>query len=317
MSPRDLPLHLDASRGVRQALGVQLRAERTLRRQCVRSIETHAAAGPIRAYRAVDWACAASTQRGASEAAQRVRMARGLPTSLRAILPETAVPTSGLVRAFRRPTPALVTAPQITALIRAAQDLGPRSSRRPHTFATCIGVLASPGRRVGEAIRLTVPAVHLEATPPVVPLRETTCHQSRLVPLQPTPVGPLRRYRAVRTTLHEAALSDVCLVSEQGQARTHDTLGRWCAPLGRPLGREPTAGGRRPSLQAVRHACARARRRRWQQDGMDGPALRPHLAVYLGHVRPQERACYLTATPARLRAAARRFQRYAARGEAA
>jgi len=250
MSHRDLPLHLDASLGVRPALGVQLRAERTLLRELVRDSETHADAGPIRAYLAVDWACAASTQRGASGAAQRLRMARGLRTYRRAILPETAVPNSGLVRACRRPTPSLVTAPQITAVIRAAQDLGPRSSRRPHTFATCIGVVASTGLRVGEAIRLTVPDVHLDATPPVVPRRETTFHTSRLVPLPPTPVGPLRRYRAVRTTLHEAALSDVCFVSAPGQALTHDTLGRWCAPLGRQLGREPTAGGRRPSLQA-------------------------------------------------------------------
>jgi integrase/recombinase XerD len=316
MSHSDLHLHLDAYLGVRQALGFQMRAERTLLREFVRYIETHADAGPIRAYLAVDWACASSTQRGASGAAQRLSMARGFLTYRRAILPETEVPNSGLVRAFRRPKPYLLTVPQITALIRAAQDLGPRGSLRPHTFATFIGVLASTGLRVGETIRLTVQDVHLDATPPVLHIRETKFHKSRLVPLHPTTVVPLRRYSAVRTTRHYAALSDVFFVSEQGQALTHEALGRWFAQLCRQLGLEPTAGGRRPRLHALRHAFAMERLRRWHQDGMDVQALLPHLSVYLGHVRPQESYWYLTATPELLSAAALRFQRYAARGEA-
>ena len=125
MSHRDVHLHLDAYLGVRQALGFQMRAERTLLRDFVRSLETDADAGPIRAYLAVDWACASSAQRGASGAAQRLSMARSFLMYLRTILPETEVPDSGLVRAFRRPKPYLFTASQITALIHAAQDFGP------------------------------------------------------------------------------------------------------------------------------------------------------------------------------------------------
>jgi integrase len=275
-------------------------------------IETQADTGLIRAYLVVDWTT--STQRGASGAAQR--LVRGFLTYLRAILPETEVPNSGLVRAFRRPKLYLFTVHQLTALIRAAQDLGPRGSCRPQTFATFLGVLASTGLRVGEAIRLTVQDVHLDATPPVVHSRETTFHKSRVVPLQPTTVVPLRRDRAVRTALHAAALSDVFFVSELGQALTHDALGRWFAQLCRQLGLAPTAGGRRPSLHALRHAFAMERLRRWHRDGMDVQALLPHLSVSLGHVRPQESSWYLTATPALLSAAALRFQQYAARGEA-
>jgi integrase/recombinase XerD len=236
MSRHDVPLHLDADRGVRQALGVQLRAERTPRREFGRSIATHAAAGPLRAYLAVDWAWAASAQRGARGAAPRWRRARGFLTSLRALLPETDVPHSGLVRALRRPTPSLVTAPPLTALSRAAQALGPRGSLRPPPVATGIGVLARTGRRVGETIRLTVPDVHLDATPPVWPSRATPCHPSRLVPRHPPPVVPRRRYRAGRTTRHDAAWSDVVVVSAPGQARTQDALGRWLAPRCRPRG---------------------------------------------------------------------------------
>jgi integrase/recombinase XerD len=316
MSHSDLHLHLDAYLGVRQALGFQMRAERTLLRDVVRDLETHADAAPIRASLAVDWACASSAQRGASGAAPRLSMARGFLTYLRAILPETEVPDSGLRRAYRRPKPSLFTAPQSTALIRAAQDLGPRGSLRPRPFATFIGVLASTGLRVGEAIRLTVQDVHLDATPPVLHIRETKFHTSRLVPLHPTTVVPLRHSTALRTTLHSAALSDVFFVAEQGHALTHDALGRWFAQLCRQLGLEPTAGGRRPSLHALRHAFAIERLRRLYQDGADVPTFLPHLSVYLGHVRPQESDWYLTATPELLRTAALRFQQYASRGEA-
>src|SRR2546425_640153 len=83
-------------------------------------------------------------------------MARRFLAYLRATLPETEIPPSGLVASFRRPQPYLFTPPQITALIRAAHALGPPGALRPHTFATVLGVLASTGLRVGEAIRSPV-----------------------------------------------------------------------------------------------------------------------------------------------------------------
>lgn len=120
----------------------------------------------------------------------------------------------------------------------------------------------------------------------------------------------------MRTALHYDAFSEVFLVSEQGPVLTYTALGSCFAQRCRQLGLEPTAGGRRPSLHALRHAFAIERLRRWQQDGADVQAVLPHLSVSLGHVRPQDRSWSLTATPALLSPAALRFQPYAARGEA-
>jgi integrase/recombinase XerD len=190
MSHRSLHLHLDAYLSVREALGFQMRAERTLLRDFVGFVESQGDGGPIRAQLAVDWACASSAQRGRGGTAQRLSMARRFLAYLRAALPETEVPSSGLVASVRRPPPYLFTPPQITALIRAAKALGPHGSLRPHTFSTFLGVLTSTGLRVGEAIRLTVQEVHLDATPPVLHIRETKFHKSRLVGLIPTVVSP-------------------------------------------------------------------------------------------------------------------------------
>jgi integrase/recombinase XerD len=314
MSPRSLHVHLDAYLSVREALGFQMRAERTLLRDFVGFIEAHGDGGPIRAHLAVDWACASSAQRGRGGAAQRLSMARRFLTYLRATLPETEIPPSGLVASFRRPQPYLFTPLQITALIRAAHALGPPGSLRPLTFATFLGVLASTGLRVGEAIRLTVQHVHLDATPPVLHIRETKFHKSRWVPLHPTTVIALRRYSAMRITLGYAALSDVFFISEQGGPLTHSLLRRWFLSVCHTVGLGPTAEGRRPSLRALRHSFAVQRMRLWYQEGRDVQGLLPHLSVYLGHVRPQESYWYLTATPELLEAAAERFHAYAAAG---
>jgi hypothetical protein len=114
--------HLHAYISVREALGFQMRAERTLLQDFVRFVDTCGQVGPIRAQWAVDWACATSAQRGTGGAAHRLSMARGFLSYLQALLPDTEVPDHGLIAAFRRPTPYLLTPQQITALLHAAQQ---------------------------------------------------------------------------------------------------------------------------------------------------------------------------------------------------
>ena len=89
-------------------------------------------------------------------------MARGFLRYLQAWVPETEVPVPGLLPTPRRPTPFLFTPTQITALLGAAHTSRPRGSLRPHTLSTLLGLLASTGLRVGEAIRLQIEHVHLD-----------------------------------------------------------------------------------------------------------------------------------------------------------
>lgn len=313
-STQTLHDHLDAYLSVREALGFQMRAERTLLREFVRFAVSHGDGGPLRAQLAVDWASTSSAQRGRRSAAQRLSMVRGFLTYLRASLPETEIPPRGLVAAFRRPQPYLLTPPQISRLITAAQQSGPVGMLRPATLATCIGLLASTGLRVGEALHLTMQDVHLEATPAVLDIRETKFHKSRVVPLHPTTVGPLRHYTALRSTLGSATLSERFLVSEQGGPLTYGLLRRGFLAVCHTVGLGPTDGGQRPNLRALRHSFAIQRMRLWYEEGRDVRTLLPHLSVYLGHVRPQESYWYLTATPELLVAAAERFRVYATQG---
>lgn len=109
----------------------------------------------------------------------RLTIARRFLTHLRASDPDTEVPDYGLVATARRPTPFLFSEANIERLLAAAQKVRPSDSLRPHTFTTLLGLLASTGVRVGEAVRLAVSDVQLSAAPPRLLVRHTKFDKSR------------------------------------------------------------------------------------------------------------------------------------------
>lgn len=310
-----LEAQLVAYLSLREALGFQMRAEKLLLPEFVAFIQAQQLTGPIRAQLALEWACQASARRGASGEARRLSVARRFLAHLRASAPDTEVPAIGLLPTPRRSKPYLYTPMQLTTFFEEARASRPRGSLRPYTLSTLIGLLASTGLRIGEAIRLQVNEVLLDLNPPQLHVLETKFHKSRIVPLHPTTAEQLHHYREQRVRLHYNALSDAFLVSEQGEPLTYPALYLWFGRLCQRLAFEPTDGGRPPSLTSFRHTFAVSCMRRWYEQGQDVQALLPHLSVYLGHIRPQESYWYLTAVPELLGAAAQRFQAYALTGD--
>jgi integrase/recombinase XerD len=306
-----LETQLAAYLNLRDALGFQKRAETILLPEFIAYVNAQENPGPIRAQLALEWACQASAHRGPSGAARRLSMARGFLSYLQASAPDTEVPDSGLLPTARRPKPYLFTPLQLTALLEAAQASRSCRSLRPHTLATLLGLLASTGLRVGEALRLQIDQVKLELHPPQMHILETKFYKSRIVPLHPSTAEHLRHYREQRARGHYDGLSDAFFVSEKGQPLKYPALYNWFARLCQRLAIEPTDGGRGPCLMSFRHTFAVTCLQRWYQQGRDVQALLPHLSVYLGHVNPQESYWYLTSAPELLSAAARRFETYA------
>ena len=161
-----LDTQLIAYVGLREALGFQTRAEKLLLLEFVAFVKAQEHPGPIRAQMALAWACQESTHRRPSRAAQRLSIARRFLSYLQAAVPATEVPAPGLLPRPRRPKPYLFTPTQLQALFKAAQASRPHGALRPHTLSTLIGLLASTGLRVGEAIRLRVDHVKLDHAPP-------------------------------------------------------------------------------------------------------------------------------------------------------
>src|SRR6185437_16788197 len=121
-------------------------------------------------------------------------------------------PGPGVLAPIRRPTPYLYSHSEIEALMQESLRLRPKGSLRPHIYCTLIGLLASSGLRVGEALQLNVEDVRLDAPTPHLHIVEGKFRKSRLVPLHATTVEKLAAYAKERRRLCGDALSDAFFV---------------------------------------------------------------------------------------------------------
>jgi integrase/recombinase XerD len=303
----DLDRHLEAYLAIRDALGLTAGTRARLLCSFLDCACGATAPGmPIRAMTAVAWACDhAPSGCGDAGKAHRLIIARGFLTYLSAVVPGTEVPTYGLLAGHRRRRPYIVSDAEIEALTAAAATAPPRGGLRPSMLATLLGLLASTGLRVGEAIRLTMDDVRLDDRPAHLRVLESKFRKSRLVPIDPTTAAALADYVRRRQDLGYHALSEIFFVNERGGPLDAGVLGRWVGKLTGKAGLRPIReGARRASLHSFRHSFAVRRLRVWHEAGQDVQALLPTLSVY---VRPEDTYWYLTATPDLLRAAGSRF----------
>jgi integrase/recombinase XerD len=306
----DLGRHLEAYLAIRDALGLAAGTRPRLLRSFVDHARGATAPGtPIRAAIALAWACDhALPGCGVAGKAHRLTVVRGFLAYLAAVVPGTEVPAHGILAAPRRQRPYIFSDAEIERLVAAAAKAPPRGTLRPIMLPALLGLLASTGLRIGEAVRLTTDDVQLHAQPAHLRILQAKFHKSRLVPLHPTTATTLAGYFRRREALGYHALSDAVFVSERGGSLNVSLLGRWFSKLTRKLGMWPPGeSARRPSLHSFRHSFAVRRLRAWHEAGQDAQALLPTLSVYLGHVCPKDTYWYLTATPDLLRAAGARF----------
>jgi len=310
----DLNRHLEAYLAIRDALGLAAGARpRLLRSFLDHAREAMPPGAPLRAATALTWAHDhAPPGCGVAGKAHRLTVARGFLAYLSAMVPGTEVPAHGLLATPRRQRPYILSDAEIEMVIAAAGKAPPRGTLRPVALSALLGLLASTGLRIGEAVRLRVDDVRLEADPPHLRVLQTKFQKSRLVPLHPSAAAALAAYLRRREDLGYHALSDAVFVAERGGPLHVGLLGVWFGKLTRKLGLWPgkqntTEARRRPSLHSFRHSFAVRRLRAWHEAGLDVQALLPTLSVYLGHLQPEDTYWYLTATPELLRAAGARF----------
>lgn len=301
---------LDSYLALRRALGFAMRPEERLLRDFVAQLERRAPDTHSVAQVAVEWATTRAVRGGSGSHARRLSVVRMFLATARATDPRIDLPGTALLHTPRRPTPHVYTPNELTALIEAARTLGPRGALRPHTVATVIGLLASSGLRAGEAIALGLRDVDVHATPPRLIVRQTKCRKSRLVPVHPTTAEALHAYAELRERLRYEGLCDTFFVSERGTPLNYHVLARTFVALARRLGLRGPVGVRGASLHHLRHTFAVERLAAWARAGGNVRDQLPVLAVYLGHVRPQETYWYLTAAPQVLEPAAARFETY-------
>jgi integrase len=220
----------------------------------------------------------------------------------RAIDPRTEIPSSDLIP-FRTPrrTPYLYTSREIAVLMLAAQAL-------PHPilatcYATLIGLLATTGMRVSEALRLDDSDVDWARG--LLVIRGAKFNKTREVPLHPSTLTALTTFmhRRDRQRPHRRTLS--LFISTTGvRIRYSD----FRSVFRRLVATTGIGGHLKPRIHDMRHSFAVTILRDWYRAKLDVDPRLPLLSTYLGHVSPKTTYWYLTATPELVALAAKRLE---------
>lgn len=178
--------------------------------------------------------------------------------------------------------PHLFTPQEIARLLRATDDLRPRSTSplRREVYRLAIVLLYTAGLRRGELVRLTLSDYDLVAR--TLQIRATKFHKSRLVPLSYDATREMEEYLRVRLP-HGTNGPLLCNWSCGLRPYTGAGIGQGLRQLFQSA-EITTASGGLPRTHDFRHGFAHQALLRWYRAGVDVHTKLPALATYMGHV---------------------------------
>ena len=293
--------HLDNYLQLRRTLGHKLADAHRLLPRFVAYLDAHDAEF-VTIDAALRWALEREMPAGSVVPADRMMLVRGFARYLSGIDPRTAVPPAGTIRHPRRwRRPFIYSDNDVLAMIEQARAVIPQPLRSA-TYQTLIGLLATTGLRIGEALRLD--RRDLDTSEGVLRIRESKFGKSRLVPLDPSAVDALERYDHTRQRLLPDPSTDSLFVSLRGTRVIYEIV--W--PTHRMLCDRAGVGASStvtPRIHDHRHSFAVKTLLGWYRDGVDVPSRISWLSTYLGHREPRYTYHYLSAAPDLLAHAAR------------
>ena len=261
--------------------------------------------GPLTQRLALDFAFA-DRNPGSPECARRYTTIRGFANYLSNYEPQTEQLDPHAVSYKRRRSPAYIyTDAEVRRLLKTVPRLRFSNPFRVITYQTMLGLIASTGLRVGEALRLDLGDVDLDAG--LLWIRGTKFRKSRIVPIHPTACDRLRTYLQARAAQGVAPTQSAFFLGGCDRRIQYGATNYIFAALLRKAGLK-RAIGRKPRIHDLRHTFAVRRVLAWYREGADVQAKLPLLATYLGHVSYETTAYYLNATGELLAKAAERFE---------
>lgn len=257
-------------------------------------------------------------QANRATAARRLATLRPFMRWLQQFEPSTEVPDDSSFGSIPgRVAPHIYSNAEVAELLVAARRLGPSDDLRPATYATLFGLIASAGLRVSEAIGLIDLDVDLNGG--VLTIRQTKFGKSRLVPLHPSTIGPLRAYRALRRQHVQPTPRSTFFVGSRG-VRRGTPLGdrqvhRVFMQLREQLGWIDRGSHGHPRVHDLRHSFAVRRLILWHEQGADLDQRMLALSTYMGHTNISSTYWYLSGVPELMALAGARFECFADIGE--
>lgn len=222
--------------------------------------------------------------------------------------PHTEIPPQLGVPKCRR-QPYIYSAAEVAVLLQAAARLSPTEGLRCRTYATLIGLLVTTGLRISEAINVRDEDVDLPGG--ILTVKNTKFRKSRLVPLHPSTVLALQRYRDYRDVTRHVSPAKRFFVTEHGRFLNYGAVLHIFKKLRRALHRQGIAGKRLPRIHDFRHTFAVRNLLRWSA-GKDNPERKIFtLSVYLGHAQVTDTYWYLSAVPELFAVVSNKFDHFA------
>ena len=271
--------------------------------------------GPLTVELMADWARQAKAGHGdRATLARRLKMLRPFTAWLRQFDPATEVPDEAVFgRVPGRMTPHVYREPEIVELLAAARQLGPEGGLRPAVMETLFGLVACTGLRISEALGLLDADVDLSAS--VLTIRQSKFGKTRLVPLHPSAVQALERYRDQRARHVRTTPELPFFVASRGQLLGHPVgdrqVHRVFGDLRRQLGWVDRGSHGTPRIHDLRHSFAVRRLVLWHEQGEDINQRMLALSTYLGHVKVSSTYWYLSGVPELMGLLGQAFERYA------
>lgn len=225
---------------------------------------------------------------------QRLGRVRQFARYVATIDTDTEVPARDLLPArLQRVAPYIYTQAEITALMTAARGLTP--PLRAATSETLIGLLASTGLRLGEALGLDRHDVDLKDG--VLQIRVAKRHKQREVPMHATTTAALRDYARRRDQVLPAPDAPAFFLNTRGRRMRQGTVHELFRRLIGDVGLEGRGQRARPRPHDLRHAFAVRTLLDWHRAGTQVERDLPVLSTFLGHTNPRDTYWYLQAVP--------------------
>ena len=266
--------------------------------------------GPIPLESCLDWA-ASTASPDPCNPARRLTIVRGFLRHLSALDGATEVPAPhSLGPTGHRKPPHVYSDDEIGDLLRAAAGLAPSGGLRPCCYAALFGLLACTGLRISEALALTCGDVDLAEG--MLTVRAGKRGRTRLVPLHPSALAPLRDYAPDRARRYgPPGTGEAFFRTDRSDRISYNAANHAFRLLRRRLGWTAAGRTRAPRVHDLRHRMVVRRIQSWHAQGVDVDAKIPLLATYLGHVEVRELYWYLSAVPELMSIVAERFEHFA------
>ncbi|MHB1495944.1 MAG: tyrosine-type recombinase/integrase [Acidithiobacillus sp.] len=201
---------------------------------------------------------------------------------------------------------------EIVELLTAARGLDVQNGLRAATYETLFGLIASAGLRISEALKLLDSDVDLHAG--TLTVRLSKFAKTRLLPLHPSTVDALARYRRIRareiSTTEETTFFVGTRAKRLGQPLSDRQVHRVFIQLRDQLGWLDRGCHGGPRIHDLRHSFAVRQVMLWHEQGINIDQAMLSLSTYLGHARITDTYWYLTGVPELMALAGAKFMQF-------